>query len=387
MDDALRRLERGDDPVAYSAALRRAGDEVRARRVLEQAVRDGHAGAREALDREWPVDERVRQRIDDALIAEPGVRSRNTVAWVAFEEDPRLEPGIAELARRCEGRTDWAAEGELLSVVRALPDERRRRLLDECTGRAHCFDGFSERAFEWLARARLDADEVADLVRHARAPGVTRGMRLEALRFASRLPPRNAMDALRDLARGDDLIVALDAILALGNLGEHRPPPTPLLVHPHATRPAWADSALAIAARDPLTGALRRYAISHVVSTGWVLLVDLDRLMTVNDVHGHRVADDVLAGVASALQDLVGDRVVRWSGDEFVVRLEPELDGPDVAERLREAIAAMEVATGVRVTASIGVVRATARIEDSIRAADDACLAAKRAGRNRVVVA
>ncbi len=164
----------------------------------------------------------------------------------------------------------------------------------------------------------------------------------------------------------------------------------------------------ALASTDPLTGlANRRHfldaagrelrrAARHGHPTA-VLLFDLDHFKRVNDVHGHEVGDRLLYGVAEALNATLraGDACGRLGGEEFAVLL-PETGLPgavDAAERVRAAVAAVQIEaeTGVgRATASVGVAVATAGEVDlgrTLRRADAAMYAAKRSGRNRVVVA
>jgi diguanylate cyclase len=52
-----------------------------------------------------------------------------------------------------------------------------------------------------------------------------------------------------------------------------------------------------------------------------ILLLDLDRFKPVNDLHGHKVGDEVIRGVARRLRGLVGaaDCVARLGGDEFAI--------------------------------------------------------------------
>ena len=69
-----------------------------------------------------------------------------------------------------------------------------------------------------------------------------------------------------------------------------------------------------------------------------VLMVDVDHLKSVNDLHGHESGDAVLVATAGRLRNSVRrtDVVGRWAGDEFVV-ICPETD----------AMAAHELATTV----------------------------------------
>ena len=146
----------------------------------------------------------------------------------------------------------------------------------------------------------------------------------------------------------------------------------------------------AVEARDPLTGSWTRAAFlgeSSAALDDPLLYVDLDRTRQINDVHGLQAGDRTLQAVTSALQVEVGDRVVRYGGDEWLVRLEPDLDERAVGERLRAAIAALSITTEpgetVHVTVSIGIGRAETWGE-TIMLAESACYAAKAAGRNAV---
>ena len=125
------------------------------------------------------------------------------------------------------------------------------------------------------------------------------------------------------------------------------------------------------------------------------LFMDLDRFKLVNDTAGHAAGDALLKGLAQRLEASVrqSDTVARLGGDEFAVLL-PRCPAPQamrVAEKLRAAVeAAVLQWEGAEYTvgASIGMVHVDGRYPtaaDVLRAADAACYAAKRAGRNQVV--
>lgn len=125
--------------------------------------------------------------------------------------------------------------------------------------------------------------------------------------------------------------------------------------------------------------------------------LDLDRLKLVNDTSGHEAGDSLLRTVGSILgADLRGrDTVGRLGGDEFGVLLEQcSIEkAEEIAEKLRRTIADLRFVWGGKtfsVFVSIGITAITAasgRTADVLRAADDACYAAKEAGGNRVHVA
>ena len=139
------------------------------------------------------------------------------------------------------------------------------------------------------------------------------------------------------------------------------------------------------------------YARRHQAPLSLVM-IDVDHFKNVNDMHGHLAGDSVLAElgkrVAAALR--VEDVFARYGGEEFAVICRGvSLDGArQLGERLRLLISATPFqvdAKVIPVTISVGVSSfphfdlgsATALVAS----ADGALLLAKRAGRNRVVVA
>lgn len=156
------------------------------------------------------------------------------------------------------------------------------------------------------------------------------------------------------------------------------------------------------AEHDPLTDLLNRRGLNRVLAAhmeretprGAVMLLDLDHFKTVNDLHGHRVGDQVLQSVAAVLTDTVRDHdtVARLGGDEFAVLL-PDADAARAraaAGRLVDAISAeaqlAALGGGHGVPASVGVAMLDASMttpEEALTAADLAMYDAKDAGRGR----
>jgi diguanylate cyclase len=157
-----------------------------------------------------------------------------------------------------------------------------------------------------------------------------------------------------------------------------------------------------LAHQDALTGLLNRRAADQLLTRELahhrrhrrplaLLMVDIDHFKRINDSHGHAVGDRVLAAVAHAFGPVLrsSDAAARFGGEEFVVLL-PETDAAGavaVGEKLRAAIAALELAPVARVTVSVGAaVAAEGNPQDLLRRADAALYEAKSGGRNRVVL-
>lgn len=131
-----------------------------------------------------------------------------------------------------------------------------------------------------------------------------------------------------------------------------------------------------------------------------LLMIDIDFFKPYNDHFGHQQGDDTLAKVAAALSGMLHrpvDLIARYGGEEFAVILPDmaEAQARQLAEAMRACVAQLGIPqaplTGsVHVTASIGMATRTAEnaVETAalIGAADRALYAAKRSGRNRVVI-
>ncbi len=170
------------------------------------------------------------------------------------------------------------------------------------------------------------------------------------------------------------------------------------------------EAARSEALTDPLTGiANRRHlqsAMQEAVDTAAaggavpsLILLDIDHFKAFNDHHGHRVGDKVLQVVARLMAGNVkeGDLVGRLGGEEFAVLLRDALERQalEVAERLRHRIAncrirlrnANEFLDRLTVSLGVGRLRPGESVQGWLERVDAALYAAKRQGRDRVVLA
>ncbi|HEV2037432.1 MAG TPA: sensor domain-containing diguanylate cyclase, partial [Candidatus Eremiobacteraceae bacterium] len=158
---------------------------------------------------------------------------------------------------------------------------------------------------------------------------------------------------------------------------------------------------------DALTGLLnRRYLdrrladeVKRAQRTGGqlaMLILDLDLFKSVNDRYGHLEGDRLLQAVArtttASVRDI--DVVTRFGGEEFAVILPGanESDAFVVAERIRNAIEAMDYTSAAHGRIPITVSGGIAALDDAthtpaqlIGMADRRLLEAKRTGRNRTI--
>jgi diguanylate cyclase (GGDEF)-like protein len=157
---------------------------------------------------------------------------------------------------------------------------------------------------------------------------------------------------------------------------------------------------------DPLTGVFNRRAWGRRLAelqertrlrgeSLSLLFLDLDRFKEINDRFGHDAGDRALQTLAAVMREELRDvdEVGRYGGEEFVVAL-PGVGARramQIAERIRGRLQHLASASpeGGLPTVSIGVASARGdepELETLVRRADQAMYAAKKSGRNRVVL-
>jgi diguanylate cyclase (GGDEF)-like protein len=199
-------------------------------------------------------------------------------------------------------------------------------------------------------------------------------------------PPRRGFDAeTRRLAEW----IAAQATVALENAR----------LHEEARRQATTDELTGLVNRRRFMQALEaEVERARLFETPFaVVLADLDDFKRINDDHGHHAGDLALRSFGRLLADQIRDFDVggRLGGEEFAVLL-PQTNVTEamaVAGRIRDALAAASIEVGdgatVRLTASFGVADSgsSASTDELLRRADNALYSAKRAGKDRYVVA
>jgi diguanylate cyclase (GGDEF)-like protein len=162
------------------------------------------------------------------------------------------------------------------------------------------------------------------------------------------------------------------------------------------------------ARHDPLTDALTRRAVEELAEDELarskrhglplsLLLLDIDHFKLVNDQYGHAAGDAALRQFAMAVRRCLRREDVfgRLGGEEFCALLPNTAVGgaTQLAERIRQSISNLAVDAGghrLSLKVSIGVAALGQNSDswhDLVNRADRAMYAAKREGRNRVMVA
>lgn len=162
---------------------------------------------------------------------------------------------------------------------------------------------------------------------------------------------------------------------------------------------------------DQLTGLANRRHMEKVLLEEWnrcrrqgkalgLLMADIDHFKSLNDRCGHPAGDECLSTVGTLVSGLArrsGDLAARYGGEEFLLILpDTDLSGAcRIGETLRSATEGLGISNpgGLNgfVTMSLGaastVPTENGRVEDLLKAADEALYRAKSTGRNRVVPA
>jgi diguanylate cyclase (GGDEF)-like protein len=163
-----------------------------------------------------------------------------------------------------------------------------------------------------------------------------------------------------------------------------------------AERRATSDLLTGLPNRRAADEALRRMAAhaARAENPLAAVLLDLDHFKQINDIHGHKTGDEVLAAIGALLTQSLrtSDFAARYGGEEFLLLL-PDTDKEGAmiaAEKVRTAMERRGFSRMTTVTGSFGIAVLpddAGEIDQLIREADRALYRAKARGRNRVETA
>lgn len=169
---------------------------------------------------------------------------------------------------------------------------------------------------------------------------------------------------------------------------------------------AYARDLKVLADTDPLTGAMNRRRFFEEADRLHAdkaakgvpvsfLMLDIDHFKAINDLYGHGVGDLVLVEFTRRCRELLqaDDCFGRMGGEEFAVVLtRPGEDGiRTIAEDIRLGVCAQPflvdgVCLSVSISIGAAILDAGESVSSGISRADHALYAAKKAGRNRVML-
>ena len=160
------------------------------------------------------------------------------------------------------------------------------------------------------------------------------------------------------------------------------------------------------AIHDALTGVYNRRALDTILQGQISLhkrkqipcalaMIDIDHFKRINDKYGHAVGDRVLKEMAQVLllEIRESDKLLRYGGEEFLlVMAATDLEEAEqFAERIRAKVAITKwqyLPEGIKITISIGLTELLEndRLESPLNRSDTAMYAAKKSGRDRLVI-
>ncbi|MDF1665932.1 MAG: hypothetical protein P1V97_29520 [Planctomycetota bacterium] len=324
MDKLRREAERSGDSLRCALELRRQGQDLRAKRLIQDLAWDKHPGAEEALDQLYPFSDRLTKQLERLQ------GSRRDCFFAASELVGSLDPRVNALCRTAmlQWEDDESAQPETRDFFKkwiAYLDEKHlpSRL------------GFAPRnlakALKW---AEVLPEELPEIVEEFRASQLRFGVAnlgpANEIMLAWHIEKAGMPELLPKVLERFEAINWRDRQLLAKGSEQRR-----LETSHEIPRSPWGPEELSPLERyDLLSGAyLRSVFVDSKTGepgqmrswaerrnwTGDLILLNINRMTEINDHYGFYAGDLAVQEMVGLWQDCVGDRVIRWSANDYIV--------------------------------------------------------------------
>lgn len=348
-----------------------------------------------------PTYSSVAQHIHDTLIS-----LMNDLPFTSQHEQQ-----VLELRSRIDGGLNWYELAPLL-------DELSIIILDIANGSKNEFEQYLLQLNNRLAafHENLQATSAGYQASAADAQALNEDLRRHVSNIHSDVQTSNDLNDLKTLVetRLDSFIVSLqtyqekrthsesDILARFQALVQH----SQQMEHEAQQLSIKLEEQRQKALLDPLTGIANRAALNERSELEYarikrndssllLTIIDIDHFKRINDDYGHLAGDKVLKIIAQELSKRLRktDFIARFGGEEYVILLPetPLAEGKKLIEKLRLVIEACpfhfrgEPVT-ITFSAGIGKISPQESLEDAFERIDQALYAAKKAGRNTIIV-
>jgi diguanylate cyclase (GGDEF)-like protein len=333
---------------------------------------------------------KIEQHIDEVQQKDPAFRPYNHTLYQLYQAEAFAEDGQLELAL-----TKFAEAEALLSEQQ---NPRYMLMLRQAWSRTEAKAGHYDKAYKLLIQAvelqeqlNSQAKQQREALLKFQFDSELQSQKNSQLQAENRLSGQQvavleAAQRWQYIAIGHFVVLALIALFyAISQIQRNK----------RLHKLAMTDELTQVGNRRAILACCEAVQESarHAQQAWCLMIADIDYFKQCNDAFGHDAGDEVLAGVAQAMQAALRqhDRIGRSGGEEFLLVLPDtnEFQALEVAERLRLAVEALRFSRfpQIRVTISIGLTQAGRheQVREVISRADSALYRAKDNGRNQVV--
>ncbi|MDF1665931.1 MAG: hypothetical protein P1V97_29515 [Planctomycetota bacterium] len=315
MDKLKREAERSGDVLKYALELRRQGQDRAAKRLLQDLAWDHFEGADDALELLYPLDPEL---IESLSSLEDNQSQFSSIPNYFGSLDPRVNTRLDTIILKM--LEDFSSDDVGLALfTNWLESCRKRTLLERLFADNEHFgarltwaDPLKEELNALIANA-MTFREDPDRGNIGRLGDLTLGWHIAHV--GSSAQHRRWTEGLNPVTWREELAVAEGSHNNDFNEGEG------------SVRPTWFPTSICPnRACDARSFALHRYVFvdsgtprSHFKWDHDLVFLKVENLDDLDLWAGFYVGDKGRRAYVSAWQDLVGDRVIRWTEDQFLI--------------------------------------------------------------------